>query len=185
MFKKLSILFLLLTSTASFAGYAPTGPFIGLGCSISGGCMRWVPAAEASKIVQLSGGNVSVTAVNYYGLHSDASGAAVYQVAATGSLDCYGYLAAASSTTAFQVGYGDTSVSATGAAGAPTNAVCLSGDSTCATSNSSSFRHITNSTSSWAFFAHSFRIPASKYPFIRAQGTDGDAKLFFFDCYQN
>lgn len=185
MFKNLLVLLSFVTSVVSFAGYAPTGPFIGLGCSISGGCMRWVPAAESSKIVQLSGGNVSVTAVNYYGLHSDASGAAVYQVAATGSLDCYGYLSAASSTTATQVGYGDTSVSATGTASAPTNVVCLSGDTSCATANSSSFRHIANSTASWGFFAHSFRIPASKYPFIKAGGTDGDAKLFFFDCYQN
>lgn len=187
MFIKNILLFaVFLFSTVTFAAYAPNGPFIGLGCNQNGGCMRWVPAAEASKVIRLSAGSTSVTAANYYSFHVDDTGSAAYQVAGTGALTCYGYTYISTTAASSQVGYADTSVSGSGQAGAPTNPVCYSGDTTCATFNSSAYRMMNNSTTAgFNFVPHTISFPANKYPFLRPGGSDTDVKFMFMDCYQN
>ena len=186
MFSKLFLIMAFVGAQSAVAAYAPGGPTIGLGCSNSGTCMAQIPFSVNNKIIPLSAGDLSYTTANYYTVHRDGptNSAQSYQVAATGSLVCFGWQYLASTTTTLVFGYGDTSVSNDSPTG-PTNPMCFEADgATCGNANGSGFK-VGVANTSYTYVPHIMVFPAGKYPFLRLIGTNTFMTIVNMDCYQN
>lgn len=137
------------------------------------------PVGDLRKITLTNGSNSTTNTTGYFRLASMASPGGQYQVAGTGSLECYGISYATNSAEYFLFGYGDTAVTDDDPS-APTTPIYfgVSSDPTKA------FNYNSGGLQTLVSRPMHMRFPANKYPFMRISATAGSQFYIQLECIQ-
>jgi hypothetical protein len=172
-----------LFSISALAGPAQVNSVVNLGGPQNGALNSMViPIGSlASHYTVLSAG--TITNSNYYAFTKMGTGGGAWQITAGKVAYCTGFwYNAANAGNLVALGYGDTAVTTAnaGTASAPTNPVHLYNDST----NIVSGIGMGSTTGDNVWYPFSSYFPATKYPFVRINGTNTNSFHMVMDCYE-
>lgn len=180
--KFLTSLFLLLVTTVAFGATAQVNSISQGGFKTDAEIPTIVAPLEEPRRLTLFNANYSITGGDrFFQLASLASPGGQYQVAGTGSLDCFGVSYATSAPLYYIFGYGDTAV-VDDDASAPTNPVYFA---TSSTSNTQGMYMGSGAITTFQVRPIKMSFAASKYPFMKVAGSAGQQFQIQLDCFQN